>query len=53
MWSWLLPGWMDCKFFTAKKSVSISAHYEDMKRDTKCGNLGGYGSPKVPGSIAI
>jgi len=33
-----------------KFEVSISVHYEDMKRDTKCGKWGGlgyYGATKV------
>ena len=39
-----------------KYEVSIFTHYEDMKGDEKCknwGGLGGYGSPKVIGNIAI
>ena len=39
-----------------KYEVSIFTHYEDMKGDEKCknwGGLGGSGSPKVIGNIAI
>jgi len=39
-----------------KYEVSILTHYEDMKADKKYknwGGLGGYGSPKVIGNIAI
>jgi len=39
-----------------KYEVSMLTHYEDMKSDEKgknWGGLGGYGSPKVIGNIAI
>jgi len=39
-----------------KHEVSMFTHYEDMKGDEKCknwGGLGGKGSPKVIGNIAI
>ena len=39
-----------------KYKVSMFTHYEDMKGNEKCknmGGLGGYGSPKVIRNIAI
>jgi len=39
-----------------KFEISTLTHYKDIKGDEKCknwGGLGGYGSPKVIGNIAI
>jgi len=39
-----------------KLEISMNTHYEDIKGDKKCrnlGGLGGYGSPNVIGNIII